>query len=231
MIQDCSCSSANLTAVESTRCGENAGQLQLAAFYQKSKLGASPAVAALDTLFASDTAVGTKALWAACLNTFSGGTLSTTGCVQLTPEVKGWEQSGGDAVNWGEDVDPDGMPVKVRDNPVQVNLTFRGAKMKVNAQLDALRCLAQNKDLCVVFFNTAGEAVVLDAGSSKSEGFDVNYLNVAPRVIGNRDEPDSDVMTLYIPADDWRNMKKVALAKLTTTDAGNWKGIDLLAVS
>jgi len=59
----------------------------------------------------------------------------------------------------------------------------------------------------------------------------VNYLNVAPRVIGNRDEPDSDVMTLYIPADDWRNMKKVALAKLTTTDAGNWKGIDLLAVS
>ena len=204
--------------VESTRCGENMGQIQLGAFYQPSSCDAG-----LATLLATDAALQAKANWSACLNAGA-----TVGSVQLTPEVKGWEQSGGDAVTWGEDVDPDGMPMKVRDNPVQVNITFRGAKAAINAQLDALRCLAQNKDLRLFLFNTAGE--VIGQGSSM-KGFAVDYLNVAPRAIGMRDEPDSDVLTVYIPADEWRAMKKVACAYSTGTTAGPWKGIDLLAIS
>ena len=218
MLQDCTCSSVSLGKVESTRCGENMGQIQLGAFYQPSSSDAG-----LATLLATDAALQAKANWTACLN--SG---ATVGAVQLTPEVKGWEQSGGDAVTWGEDVDPDGMPMKVRDNPVQVNITFRGAKAAVNAQLDALRCLAQNKDLRLFLFNTAGE--VIGQGSSM-KGFAVDYLNVAPRSIGMRDEPDSDVLTVYIPADEWRAMKKLACAYSTGTTAGPWKGIDLLAIS
>ena len=218
MIQDCTCSSVSLTKVESTRCGENMGQIQLGAFYQPSSSNAN-----LATLIASDDALQAKSNWSACLNAGA-----TVGSVQLTPEVKGWEQSGGDAVTWGEDVDPDGMPMKVRDNPIQVNITFRGAKAAINAQLDALRCLAQNKDLRLFLFNTAGE--VIGQGSSM-KGFAVDYLNVAPRSIGMRDEPDSDVLTVYIPADEWRAMKKVACAYSTGTTAGPWKGIDLLAIS
>ena len=220
MIQDCTCSSVSLTKVESTRSGENMGQIQLGAFYQPSSSNAN-----LTTLLASDAALQDKKNWTACLNAGA-----TVGSVQLTPEVKGWEQSGGDAVTWGEDVDPDGMPMKVRDNPIQINITFRGAKAAVNAQLEALRCLAQNNDLRLFLFNTAGE--VIGQGST-IQGFSVDYLNMAPRTIGMRDEPDSDVLTVYIPADDWRNMKKVACAHNTTTGAvdGPWKGIDLLAIS
>lgn len=218
MIQDCNCSSATLGKVESTRCGENMGQIQLGAFYQPSSSNAN-----LATLIASDAALQAKSNWSACLNAGA-----TVGSVQLTPEVKGWEQSGGDAVTWGEDVDPDGMPMKVRDNPIQVNITFRGAKAAINAQLDALRCLAQNKDLRLFLFNTAGE--VIGQGSSM-KGFAVDYLNVAPRAIGMRDEPDSDVLTVYIPADEWRAMKKLACAYSTGTTAAPWKGIDLLAIS
>jgi hypothetical protein len=118
--------------------------------------------------------------------------------------------------------------MKVRDNPIQVNITFRGAKAAINAQLDALRCLAQNKDLRLFLFNTAGE--VIGQGSSM-KGFAVDYLNVAPRTIGLRDEPDSDVLTVYIPADEWRAMKKLACAYSTGTTAAPWKGIDLLAIS
>lgn len=218
MLQDCTCSSVSIGKVESTRCGENMGQIQLGAFYQPSSSNAN-----LTTLLASDDALQAKNNWSACLNAGA-----TVGSVQLTPEVKGWEQSGGDAVTWGEDVDPDGMPMKVRDNPIQVNITFRGAKAVVNAQLDALRCLAQNKDLRLFLFNTAGE--VIGQGSSM-KGFAVDYLNVAPRTIGLRDEPDSDVLTVYIPADEWRSMKKLACAYSTGTTAGPWKGIDLLAIS
>lgn len=204
--------------VESTRCGENMGQIQLGAFYQPSSSNAD-----LATLLASDAALQAKANWTACLNAGA-----TVGAVQLTSEIKGWEQSGGDAVTWGEDVDPDGMPMKVRDNPIQVNITFRGAKAAINAQLDALRCLAQNKDLRLFLFNTAGE--VIGQGSSM-KGFAVDYLNVAPRTIGLRDEPDSDVLTVYVPADEWRAMKKLACAYSTGTTAAPWKGIDLLAIS
>ena len=218
MLQDCTCSSVSLGKVESTRCGENMGQIQLGAFYQPSSSNAN-----LATLLASDAALQAKNNWTACLNAGA-----TVGSVQLTPEVKGWEQSGGDAVTWGEDVDPDGMPMKVRDNPIQVNITFRGAKAVVNAQLDALRCLAQNKDLRLFLFNTAGE--VIGQGSSM-KGFAVDYLNVAPRTIGLRDEPDSDVLTVYIPADEWRAMKKLACAYSTGTTAAPWKGLDLLAIS
>ena len=218
MLQDCTCSSVSLGKVESTRCGENMGQIQLGAFYQPSSSNAN-----LATLLASDAALQAKNNWTACLNAGA-----TVGSVQLTPEVKGWEQSGGDAVTWGEDVDPDGMPMKVRDNPIQVNITFRGAKAVVNAQLDALRCLAQNKDLRLFLFNTAGE--VIGQGSSMN-GFAVDYLNVAPRTIGLRDEPDSDVLTVYIPADEWRSMKKLACAYSTGTTAAPWKGLDLLAIS
>lgn len=218
MLQDCTCSSVSLGKVESTRCGENMGQIQLGAFYQPSSSNAN-----LATLLASDAALQAKNNWTACLNAGA-----TVGSVQLTPEVKGWEQSGGDAVTWGEDVDPDGMPMKVRDNPIQVNITFRGAKAVVNAQLDALRCLAQNKDLRLFLFNTAGE--VIGQGSSM-KGFAVDYLNVAPRTIGLRDEPDSDVLTVYIPADEWRSMKKLACAYSTGTTAAPWKGLDLLAIS
>ena len=223
MIEDCSCSNANLSKVESTRCGENMGQIQLAAFYQPSMLTQSTPDTHLTALLASDAAVQAKNNWTACLNG-----AATTGSIQLTPEVKGWEQSGGDAVNWGEDVDPDGMPMKVRDNPVQLSITFRGAKAVVNAQIEALRCLAQMKDLRLFLFNTAGD--VIGQGST-IKGFAVNYLNVAPRNIGMRDEPDSDVMTVYIPADEWRAMKKLACAYSTGTTAAPWKGIDLLVIS
>ena len=223
MLQDCTCSSVSLGKVESTRCGENMGQIQLGAFYQPSMLTQTTPDANLTALLASDAAVQAKANWTACLNG-----AATTGPIQLTPEVKGWEQSGGDAVTWGEDVDPDGMPTKVRDNPIQINITFRGAKAAVNAQLDALRCLAQNNDLRLFLFNTAGE--VIGQGST-IKGFAVDYLNMAPRTIGMRDEPDSDVLTVYIPADEWRAMKKLACAYSTGTTAGPWKGIDLLAIS
>ena len=54
---------------------------------------------------------------------------------------------------------------------------------------------------------------------------------MAPRTIGMRDEPDSDVMTVYVPACEWLAMKKVACAYSTGTTAGPWKGIDLLAIS
>jgi len=154
----------------------------------------------------------------------------TASKVQMTPEVKGWEQSGGDAVTWGEDVDPDGMPMKVRDNAVQINISFRGIKASVAAQIEAMRCLAQMKDLGVYLFNTAGDVLGVD-NTTTLDSFPVEYLNVATRVIGMRDEPDNDVLTIYIPADKWRAMKKVALTELTSTASGDWKGIDLLAVS
>ena len=215
MIIDCNCTTTTLPATGAKRCGENFGQIQILAFEKLSdKQSGLNAVSAIDV----------KANWA------SGMTATK---VQLTPEVKGWEQSGGDAVNWGEDVDPDGIPMKVRDNPVQLNVTFRGAKESVMAKIEEMRCLAQMKDLGLYLFTTDSKILGVD-NSTTLDSFPVEYISVAPRVIGVRDEPDSSVVSMYIPASYWRKMGSANCDKLTGTDtaaAGAWRGIDLLAVS
>lgn len=214
MIVDCNCTTTTLPATGAKRCGENFGQIQLLAFEKLSDKQAS-----LSTVSNIDV----KANWTAAM---------TAAKIQLTPEVKGWEQTGGDAVNWGEDVDPDGIPMKVRDNPIQLNVTFRGAKESVMAKIEEMRCLAQMKDLGLYLFTT--DSKVLGVDNTTLDSFPVEYISVAPRVIGVRDEPDSSVVSMYIPAAYWRNMKGVACDKVASADtpaAGAWRGIDLLAVS
>ena len=214
MIIDCNCTTTTLPATGAKRCGENFGQIQLLAFEKLSDKQAS-----LSTVSNIDV----KANWTAAM---------TASKIQLTPEVKGWEQTGGDAVNWGEDVDPDGIPMKVRDNPIQLNVTFRGAKESVMAKIEEMRCLAQMKDLGLYLFTT--DSKVLGVDNTTLDSFPVEYISVALRVIGVRDEPDSSVVSMYIPAAYWRKMKGVACDKVASADtpaAGAWRGIDLLAVS
>lgn len=227
MIIDCNCSTTSLPALGATRCGENMGQQQVLSFIKMSTLtdtvGASHVgVQAIHDLFASAAAVQAKDNWEA-----AGAN------VQISPEVKGWEQSGGDAVTWGEDVDPDGMPMEVRKNPVQINVTFRGVKQSVVQKLNELKCLAQMKDLGLNIFNTAGEVIGASNGASTPVPypFSVEYLSVEARVIGNRDEPDSVVLHMWITAEEWDKMVKVTCAYSSGTTAAPWKGIDLLAVS
>lgn len=207
----CDCTTTTLPATGATRCGENFGQVQILAFEKLSDKQSS-----LSTL----TNIVVKANWTAGM---------TAAKVQLSPEVKGWEQAGGDAVTWGEDVDPDGMPTWVRDNPVQLTVTFRGAKQTVAEAIGNMRCLAQMNDLGVYLFTTDGK--VLGVDNTTLDSFPVQYINADPRGIGVRDEPDSNVVTLWIPAASWREMKGVALNKLAAQTDGDWRGIDLLAVS
>ena len=215
-IVDCNCTTTNLTKIESTRCGENMGQIQLLAFEKLSDKQAS-----LSTL----ANIAVKTNWTAAMN--NGATI---GKIQITPEVKGWDQSGGDPVLWGEDVKANSMPEKVRDNPVQITVSFRGAKAAVASAINDLRCLATNGDLGVYLFPTDSYVIGVD-NTTTLDSFPVGYSNMAPRVIGAKDEPDTDSFTFYIDANDWRKMKKVALDHTAGSTAGAWRGIDLLAVS
>ena len=215
-IVDCNCSNTSLPATGAARCGENFGQMQILAFEKK-----SDAQSGLSVL----TAIKTKSNWTDGM---------TAAKVQLTPEIKGWEQSGGDAVNWGEDVDPLGMPMKVRDNPVQITVTFRGTKEAVMNKIEEMRCLAQMKDLGMYIFPTTNKVLGVD-NTTTLDSFSVDYISVNPRVIGVRDEPDASSVVMYIPADEWRKMKAVELlgtGEGTTPDTTTpWRGIDLLPVT
>ena len=222
MLQDyCTCNNVGLTAVESKRCGENIGQVQILAFeniYDKES--------GLSTL----ANIIVKSKWTAALNQYDAQThaLSSTGKIQMSPEVKGWEQAGGDPILWGEDVKANRMPEKVDDNPVQITVNFRGIKQEVARAIDALKCAAIAGNLGVYMFNTSGDVIGVD-GTTTLDSFPVGYSNIAPRNLV-KDEPDNNAFTFYIERRFWDMMKKVALTKTEPSTDGAWRGIDLLAV-
>lgn len=213
MLQDCTCSSNTLGKIDSQRCGENMGRVQLLAFEDVTNKET-------DLSLLANIIVKTK--WSAALN--SG---ATVGKIQLSPEVKGWDQAGGDPILWGEDEKPNRMPEKVDDNPVQITVNFRGIKQEVANAISTLRCLAQNGKLGIYMFNVEGDVIGMD-GTTTLDSFPVGYSNIAPRTF-TKNEPDTNAFTFYIERKHWDMMKAVALTKTDPNTTANWRGIDLLA--
>lgn len=207
----CDCATANLPAIGATRCGVNFGMIEVMAFVKLSDQQADLSLLAN---------VVDKTKWTAG---------QTAGKVQMSPMVKGWTPGGGDPVNVEEDTDPDGMGRVIRVNPVTAEVLFRGIKPAQADQMEKLQCLAELRDLGVYLFTPDGRVIGVDKTTSV-EPIPVGYQYMAPRQFGNRDEFDSNTMTLKFDAEYMNDLTAVTLAYGTSGSETYWKGIDLLAV-
>lgn len=207
----CDCAAAALPAIGATRCGMNIGMVEIAAFVKMS----DPAE---DLSLLANVVDKTK--WTAA---------QTANKVQLTPPIKGWTSGGGDPVNVEEDTDADGMGRVIRVNPVTAEVMFRGIKPAQAAQMEKLQCLAEMRDLGVYLFTPDGRVVGVD-NTTTLEPIPVGYAFMPPRQFGNRDEFDSNTLTLKFDAEYMNRLAAVTLAYGTQGSETYWKGMDLLAV-
>lgn len=236
-ITGCDCAnSVQLPQLVSTKCGENVGQIQIAALVDLRDFpvaSSTTPVAATSCLFCFTETQGafsgnitTKAGW-----TYAVSSASTKKVI-MTPMLYEFEMTPGEVKMWGEDNStPDGRGITMGTEKTTITCSLRKAKASQVKLLKDVQCLAEQGNLGVLFFNEAGHVIgksgyVNYANEKISEGgtdvalipFKCIRMTVSDRKFGGLDEPDSNAVSISL-VEGWSNdMKIIPLSNFRGTD-------------